>query len=659
VLTVNGGIDANVIKLHQLKQRLSIDGTSIQAGHQNVANVKTGDVSLIVIAPKAQFARAAGTFADQAGTTLLDAMDATTTSVSVNGGSGFPSQAPFTIQIDGEAMRVVGFSQVGVFTVERGANGTMIQPHAAGAAITLVTSSQLSARLEFLPNAPGRDIITTVNSVTGLVLNPGEISKSVTLWVKNWRSNTADRVEVLIMDGTGAGRILLPFQIPNNLPNGLDVNPGEGTVTNVISGEDPGTMHHTFTTDNQEYSFMFGFRALAGASPGITPVTLIVRQGNDRFSLRLDLVVQAKASTIPSAPPSLAANPVSGTQINLSWTAVANAAGYAVWINPGNGWQHLGNVDAGVTAYSVSNLSPGTTYNFAVSAYNSAGGQFAYTNATTPSRAVQPAAPASFTATAVSGTQVNLWWTPVANADGYAVWINSGSGWQHLGNVRPDTTAYAAYHLSPGTSYRFAVGAFNSAGTNFAYTNTTTPAAAATAPAAPDSFTASVVSATEIDLSWTGVSNADGYVVWINGGSGWQQLGNVAAGTTSYRVTNLSPGTSYRFAVGAFNGAGENFAYTNAATSSDQGGGAISAPATPNQPTWSAASGNDITLYWNDVSRETGFVVEYWNGSAWTQVSTVGAGVTSLSITNGHGFYFRVGATNSAGTSYSDYVLAN
>ena len=81
--------------------------------------------------------------------------------------------------------------------------------------------------------------------------------------------------------------------------------------------------------------------------------------------------------------------------------------------------------------------------------------------------AVLPAAP-SFTATAVSATQINLAWTPVAGATGYLVdeWINGACeadrqpGQQHTG--------YAVTGLSPSTTYYFDVAAYNAAGTTWA-----------------------------------------------------------------------------------------------------------------------------------------------------------------------------------------------
>ena len=89
-------------------------------------------------------------------------------------------------------------------------------------------------------------------------------------------------------------------------------------------------------------------------------------------------------------------------------------------------------------------------------------------------RAVLPAAP-SFTATVVSGTQINLAWTPVAGATGYLVdeWVNGA--WMQLGNLSGSSTGYAVTGLNPNTTYYFDVAASNAAGTTWAnYQSATT-----------------------------------------------------------------------------------------------------------------------------------------------------------------------------------------
>jgi len=83
--------------------------------------------------------------------------------------------------------------------------------------------------------------------------------------------------------------------------------------------------------------------------------------------------------------------------------------------------------------------------------------------------------------------------------------------------------------------------------------------------AAP-AFTAAAVSATQINLAWTRVAGATGYVVdeWVKGF--WAQLGRVGSGSTSCAVNDLSPNTTYTFDVGACNATGTTWARYQFAT---------------------------------------------------------------------------------------------
>ncbi|MBA3727127.1 MAG: fibronectin type III domain-containing protein [Armatimonadetes bacterium] len=95
-------------------------------------------------------------------------------------------------------------------------------------------------------------------------------------------------------------------------------------------------------------------------------------------------------------------------------------------------------------------------------------------------------------------------------------------------------------------------------------------------------------------------------------------------------------------------------------SASGGGGGQYSAPTAPNQPSWSSAGGTNIYLQWNDVANETSYVVQYWNSSTanWVNLTTLNANTTSVQINYGLGYYWRIGAANSIGTTFSDWVLA-
>jgi hypothetical protein len=278
-------------------------------------------------------------------------------------------------------------------------------------------------------------------------------------------------------------------------------------------------------------------------------------------------------AVLPAAP-SFTAKAVSGTQINLAWTPVAGATSYLVdeWVN--GAWKQIGSLGSS-TGCAVTGLSPNTTYYFNVAASNAAGPTWAanYQSATT-----FPAAP-SFTAAAVSATQINLAWTPVAGATSYLVdeWVNGA--WKQIGSLGSSSTGCAVTGLSPKTTYSFDVGDSNAGGTTWANSRSATTLAATLTPPAAPSFTATAVSATQINLAWTPVHGATGYLVdeLINGA--WKQIGSLGSGSTGCAVTGLSPNTTYSFDVGAYNAAGTTWANSQSATTLSQNPVVVDYPA--------------------------------------------------------------------------------
>jgi hypothetical protein len=73
-------------------------------------------------------------------TTVRTAMTAVQTTAPVASSVGFPTTAPFTIQIDSEQMTVTSGAGTATWTVTRHVNATLAAPHAVGAPVTLVTA---------------------------------------------------------------------------------------------------------------------------------------------------------------------------------------------------------------------------------------------------------------------------------------------------------------------------------------------------------------------------------------------------------------------------------------------------------------------------------------------------------------------------------------
>jgi chitodextrinase len=157
------------------------------------------------------------------------------------------------------------------------------------------------------------------------------------------------------------------------------------------------------------------------------------------------------------------------------------------------------------------------------------------------------------------------------------------------------------------------------------------------APTAPGSPSATIISSSQIDLSWSastdnvGVAN---YLVERCSGSSCTNFTTIAtpAGTT-YSDSGLSASTTYRYRIRAIDAGGLRSAYSTviSATTSTGGGGDVLAPSTPTGLRVIAASSSEIDIGWNastDNVGVTAYVVERCQGascSSWSTVATPGA----------------------------------
>ena len=209
----------------------------------------------------------------------------------------------------------------------------------------------------------------------------------------------------------------------------------------------------------------------------------------------------------PTAPTALTATPISGSRIDLTWTASTDNVGVAGYRIFRNGTQVA---DITATSYSDTGLTDGTTYSYAVRAYDAAGNTSPASNTVTVTTfdVTAPSVPTNLAAQAFSSTQVNLSWTASSDnvgVTGYKIFRDGALVTTIAG------TSYQDTGRSPGTTYSYTVLARDAAGNESAQTpsvsattasgsDTTPPGASITAPAAGSVVSGSVaVSATATD----------------------------------------------------------------------------------------------------------------------------------------------------------------
>lgn len=172
------------------------------------------------------------------------------------------------------------------------------------------------------------------------------------------------------------------------------------------------------------------------------------------------------AMTTPAQVTGLEANPVSGTEIDLSWDAAAGAATYTVQRAPhgSSSWSTISSGSA-VTSYDDTALEPSTSYDYRVMAVDAGGsGSFSATRtASTPD-----VAPGKVTGLSGTGgsSEVMLTWQAAAGATAYEVDRSSTSSSTGFIPVATGlkTASYTDKSVSPSTQYWYEVIASNGAG---------------------------------------------------------------------------------------------------------------------------------------------------------------------------------------------------
>jgi chitodextrinase len=179
---------------------------------------------------------------------------------------------------------------------------------------------------------------------------------------------------------------------------------------------------------------------------------------------------------------------------------------------------------------------------------------------------VAPTAPGNLVAAARSSSRIDLTWSPSTDNTGVQGYLVYRNGVQ-LASVT--AASYQNTGLLPATSYSYQVYAFDGAGNRSAasvsVSAVTLPAADVTPPSVPAGLAVTVSGSSQLALSWLPSKDnigVTGYRIYRNG------VAVATSSGTSYASTQLTPSTSYTFAVAAFDAAGNSSAPSAGVTKS-------------------------------------------------------------------------------------------
>ncbi len=395
---------------------------------------------------------------------------------------------------------------------------------------------------------------------------------------------------------------------------------------------------HTGLTNGHTYYYQVAAVNVAGEGPR-TPV------------------VSATPRTVPSAPALISATGGTGN-VTLVWTAPASDGGspvtkYSVYRGISAG-SEMPLRDAGTSLNFVdSSVSPGVTYYYMLTAWNSQG-ESLRSNEVVGTPFGVPSAPLSLTGSAADSS-ISLQWSAPASDGGspvtaYKVFFGTASG-IYSSNQTVSSLSFLHTSLTNGVRYYYAVSAISAVGSG--PLSDEFSAVPMSNPSAPQSVTA-LPGVQQISLSWAvpltnGGSNITGYKVYRGPTAMSQSLIAVLGPSLHYTDTQLSNGTVYHYSVVAINSKGDSL------PSSDAYAKTSSVPAVP--AAFTVAPGDSqASLFWSAPADNGGSAVTSFNVYRSTILGTYVriANTASLSysdpgLANGQQYYYSVAAVNAVG----------
>lgn len=184
-------------------------------------------------------------------------------------------------------------------------------------------------------------------------------------------------------------------------------------------------------------------------------------------------------------------------------------------------------------------------------------------------------------------------------------------------------------------------------------------------PLTPTELKATVISSSQVDLSWTDKStNEDGFKIQRKTGNGnFEDVGTVGKDVVNYSDNGLTANTTYTYRVYAFNSVGNSLGYTNEATVTTIVLPIITTTEIKNITATSASGGGNITSDAGSPVTARGIC---WSTSSGPTVAlstktTDGTGIGSFTsnitgLTANTTYFVRAYATNTNGTAYGNEV---
>ena len=354
--------------------------------------------------------------------------------------------------------------------------------------------------------------------------------------------------------------------------------------------------------------------------------------------------------------------------LRINWTKNSAAAGYIIEQYKSGNWVRIARIaDNATTTYRVEKLSPDTTYQFRIKAFDFAGDTAVYGEYTSVSGKTNPSI---MTGTKIAGRAADalrINWTKNPTAEGYIIEQYKSGKWVRIARISGNaTTTYRVEKLSPSTSYKFRIQAFNFDGStalygNYAYVS------GKTNPSVMTGVRIAGWASDALRINWNRNDSASGYIIEQYTAGKWVRIARISGNaTTTYRVEKLSPGTTYQFRVQAFGFDGSTALYgTSVSVSGKTTGSASSSPSGVSGLKIGGRAADALRLNWSKSVNADGYIVEQYINGVWVRIARIGSGSTltyrveNLSASTSYKFRVKAFAMNGSTAVYSGYTYVN
>lgn len=345
------------------------------------------------------------------------------------------------------------------------------------------------------------------------------------------------------------------------------------------------------------------------------------------------------ADTTPPSAVTLSATAISAHQIDLTWTPATDNVGikeYQIYRND----VYLTTVTG--TSFSDQGLLSNTQYGYQIKALDTSNNS-SLSNVQTASTFFEdldaPTVPAGLTVTVISSTQIDLSWTASTDAgSGVAGYRVYRGGILIAPNVTG--TSFSDTGLTPASLYSYTVSAFDNASNVSAQCAPVVGVTAAPPdtiqPSAPTSLTATVISSSRIDLSWTAATDNIGVTEYAITRNGVVIAQHVTG--TSYSDFGLTASTAYTYSVQALDAAQNVSNPSNSATATTSSATDSTKPSVPTGLAGTVASASQVNLTWNastDNVAVTGYRV--YRTQTVGKIGYVGASISQYTVLGAEG----------------------